>query len=87
MSAKNWFCCFKITFFHSCRRCSSGFRAFSREAALKLNIFDNYTYTMETLIQAGAKGLRIKSVPCEINPKLKKIPDYSRIFLNTFFVQ
>lgn len=58
----------------------SGFRAFSREAALKLNIFDNYTYTMETLIQAGAKGLRIKSVPCEINPKLRN----SRLFKNIF---
>lgn len=58
----------------------SGFRAFSREAALKLNIFDNYTYTMETLIQAGAKGLRIKSVPCEVNPKLRS----SRLFNNIF---
>lgn len=58
----------------------SGFRAFSREAALKLNIFDNYTYTMETLIQAGAKGLRIKSVPCEVNPKLRN----SRLFKNIF---
>lgn len=58
----------------------SGFRAFSREAALKLNVFDNYTYTMETLIQAGAKGLKIKSVPCEVNPKLRN----SRLFKNIF---
>lgn len=58
----------------------SGFRAFSREAALKLNIFDNYTYTMETLIQAGAKGLKIKSIPCEVNPKLRN----SRLFKNIF---
>lgn len=58
----------------------SGFRAFSREAALKLNVFDNYTYTMETLIQAGAKGLRIQSVPCEVNPKLRN----SRLFKNIF---
>ena len=36
----------------------SGFRAFSRQAAIKLNIFDNYTYTMETLLQANAKGLK-----------------------------
>ena len=35
---------------------------------------------METLIQAGAKGLRIKSVPCEINPKLRN----SRLFKNIF---
>ncbi len=58
----------------------SGFRAFSRDAAIKLNIFDNYTYTMETLIQAGAKGLKIKSVPCEVNPKLRN----SRLFKNIF---
>ena len=58
----------------------SGFRAFSREAALKINVFDNYTYTMETLIQAGAKGLRIKSVPCDVNPKLRN----SRLFKNIF---
>lgn len=50
----------------------SGFRAFSREAALKLNIFDNYTYTMETLVQAGAKGLRVISVPIRVNPQLRK---------------
>ena len=50
----------------------SGFRAFSHEAALKLNIFDNYTYTMETLIQAGAKGLRVISVPISVNPMLRK---------------
>ena len=50
----------------------SGFRAFSREAALKINIFDNYTYTMETLVQAGAKGMRIKSVPISVNPKLRE---------------
>lgn len=58
----------------------SGFRAFSREAAIKINVFDNYTYTMETLIQAGAKGLKIQSVPCEVNPKLRN----SRLFNNIF---
>ena len=50
----------------------SGFRAFSRESALKINVFDNYTYTMETLVQAGAKGLRVKSVPIRTNPKMRK---------------
>ena len=60
----------------------SGFRAFSKEAALKLNIFDNYTYTMETIIQASAKGLRIKSVPISVNETkrksklVKNIPSY-----------
>lgn len=58
----------------------SGFRAFSKEAALKLNVFDNYTYTMETLVQAGAKGLRVVSVPIEVNSKLRE----SRLVKNIF---
>lgn len=58
----------------------SGFRAFSKEAALKLNIFDNYTYTMETLIQAGAKGLRVASVPVGVNPQLRKSKLVKNIF-------
>lgn len=58
----------------------SGFRAFSKEAALKLNIFDNYTYTMETLLQAGAKGLRVASVPVGVNPQLRKSKLVKNIF-------
>lgn len=58
----------------------SGFRAFSRNAALQLNIFDNYTYTLETIIQAKAKGLLIKSVPINVNPEMRK----SRLFKNMF---
>ena len=58
----------------------SGFRAFSREAALKINIFDNYTYTMETLVQAGAKGMRVKSVPIAVNSKLRE----SKLVKNMF---
>lgn len=50
----------------------SGFRAFSKEAAIKLNVFDNYTYTMETIIQAGAKGLKIESIPIRVNDNLRK---------------
>lgn len=42
---------------------ASGFRAFSRQAALRLNLFGSYTYTMETLVQAGFKGIAIASVP------------------------
>lgn len=45
----------------------SGFRAFSREAALRLNVFDRYTYTLETIIQAGRKGIAIQSVPVRVN--------------------
>jgi glycosyltransferase involved in cell wall biosynthesis len=46
----------------------SGFRAYSREAALRLNVLTNYTYTLETIIQAGKKGLVVVSVPITVNP-------------------
>jgi len=42
---------------------TSGFRAFSREAAMKLNIVSDFSYTLETIIQAGEKGLVVKDVP------------------------
>ena len=58
----------------------SGFRAFSKEAAIKMNVFDNYTYTMETLIQAGAKGLKVVSVPVGVNPELRKSKLVKNIF-------
>lgn len=58
----------------------SGFRAFSRNAALQLNVFDNYTYTLETIIQAKAKGLVIESIEVGVNPELRK----SRLFTNMF---
>ncbi len=46
----------------------SGFRAYSREAALRLNILTDYSYTLETIIQAGKHGLTMVSVPIETNP-------------------
>ena len=58
----------------------SGFRAFSKQAAIKLNIFDNYTYTMETLIQAGAKNLRVVSVPIRVNQQTRKSKLVKNIF-------
>ncbi len=58
----------------------SGFRAFSKQAAIKLNVFDGYTYTMETLIQAGAKGLKVESVPIGTNPQLRKSKLVKNIF-------
>ncbi len=45
----------------------SGFRAIHREAALQLCVFGNYTYTLETLIQAGRKNLPVASVPVRVN--------------------
>ena len=58
----------------------SGFRAFSRSAALQINIFDNYTYTLETIIQARAKGLQLVCVPINVNPDLRK----SKLVRNMF---
>jgi len=49
----------------------SGFRAMSREAALRLNVFNEYTYTLETIIQAGQKGMAITSVPIRTNDYLR----------------
>jgi glycosyltransferase involved in cell wall biosynthesis len=51
---------------------ASGFRAFDREAAMKLHVYGRYTYTMETLIQAGAEGLKVMSVPIEVNPQTRE---------------
>jgi len=51
---------------------TSGFRAFSREAALRVVVHTGYTYTAETLIQAGKTGLSVAFVPIEINPKLRE---------------
>lgn len=50
---------------------TSGFRAISREAAMRLNIFDEYTYTLESIIQAGLKNMAIVSVPVRINGYLR----------------
>ncbi len=41
----------------------SGFRAFSRSAALRLRVYSSYTYTLETVIQAGRQGMRVATVP------------------------
>src|SRR4029079_990089 len=49
----------------------SGFRAISKEAALRLNVFNEYTYTLETIIQAGQKGMAITSVPIRTNGFLR----------------
>ena len=49
----------------------SGFRAISSEAALRLNVFNEYTYTLETIIQAGQRGLVITSVPIRTNGYLR----------------
>ena len=47
---------------------TSGFRAMTRETALKTNVLSNYSYTLETLIQAGNRNISVASVPVRTNP-------------------
>ena len=58
----------------------SGFRAYSREAAMRLNVTNEYTYTLETIIQAGRDRIPMESVPIRTNPELRK----SRLFSSMF---
>ena len=58
----------------------SGFRAFSREAALHMNVINEYTYTLETIIQAGHNRMTVLSVPVRTNPELRK----SRLFKSMY---
>jgi glycosyltransferase involved in cell wall biosynthesis len=55
---------------------ASGFRALTREAARRVNVFSRMTYTLETLIQAGSKDLRVASVPVRARPPERR----SRLF-------
>ncbi|MBD3384879.1 glycosyltransferase [candidate division KSB1 bacterium] len=55
---------------------TSGFRAFSRDAALQMNVLSKFTYTLETIIQAGKKNLAIVDIPVQTNEKLRE----SRLF-------
>ena len=55
---------------------TSGFRAYSRDAALQLNVVSDFTYTIETIISAGKKNLAIAHVPVKTNTKLRE----SRLF-------
>lgn len=58
----------------------SGFRAFSREAALHINVVNEYTYTLETIVQAGRNKMAITSVPIRTNGELRP----SRLFHSMF---
>ncbi len=63
---------------------TSGFRAYSREAALALNVVSDYTYTLETIIQAGKRGIALAHVPITTNEQtresrlIRSVPDYLR---------
>jgi glycosyltransferase involved in cell wall biosynthesis len=59
---------------------TSGFRAISREAAMDLNVISDFSYTLETLIQAGQKRFAVASVPIRTNEKLRE----SRLFKSMF---
>lgn len=54
----------------------SGFRAYSRDAAMHMNVINEYTYTLETIVQAGRNRMAITSVPIRTNPELRS----SRLF-------
>lgn len=58
----------------------SGFRAYSRDAAMRINVINDYTYTLETIVQAGRDKMAITSVPIRTNPELRK----SRLFHSMF---
>jgi len=68
---------------------TSGFRAFSREAALRLNLVSEFTYTLETIIQAGQRRMAVQSVPIRTNAKTRPsrlfrgIPQYIRRSVGT----
>ena len=59
---------------------ASGFRAYSRETCLRLNIYSSFSHCMETLIQAGNSGLKVRWVNIRVNPKTRK----SRLFTSIF---
>jgi len=67
----------------------SGFRAFRRQAAMQMNIVSPFSYTIETIIQAGKKHLAVTSVPIGTNPKtresrlFKSIPNFIERSLTT----
>ena len=55
---------------------TSGFRAYSKEAALQVNVVSQFTYTLETLIQAGRSDLAVSDIPIKVNPTTRP----SRLF-------
>lgn len=58
----------------------SGFRAYSKEAAMKMNVANEYTYTLETIVQAGRNKIAMSSVPIRTNDELRP----SRLFSSMF---
>lgn len=79
----------------SIRDAQSGFRAFSREAALRMHLTGRYTYVQETLMEAKYKGLKVEQMPIEFRPRpgesrlIRNLPSYAmragRIILSTYW--
>ncbi|WP_028046865.1 glycosyltransferase family 2 protein [Cellulomonas sp. URHE0023] len=63
---------------------ASGFRAYSRASLLRLNIVTDFSYTMETIIQAGHKRLRIESVPVVTNAETRESRLFKTIYHHMF---
>jgi glycosyltransferase involved in cell wall biosynthesis len=69
----------------------SGFRALSRETALRINVMTGYTYTLETIIQAGKRNLTVTHIPIHVNPitrdsrLIRSLPDYVARSMITIF--
>lgn len=70
---------------------TSGFRAYSREAALRMNVISRFTYTLETIIQAGKKNIALSHVRINTNGKLREsrlfssMPAYIKRSVSTIF--
>lgn len=62
------------------RDAASGFRAFSRDTCMRLQVYSRFSYCMETIIQAGTAGLKVASVDIRVNPKTRE----SRLFSNIY---
>lgn len=59
---------------------TSGFRAYNREAAMQINVVSQFTYTLETIIQAGKKNISITHIPVKTNEKMRE----SRLYRSTW---
>jgi glycosyltransferase involved in cell wall biosynthesis len=58
---------------------TSGFRAFSRDAAMQINVFNPFTYTLETIIQSGNRNLGVQTVTVRTNPPTRPSRLYSGV--------
>ncbi|MCR4335283.1 MAG: glycosyltransferase family 2 protein [archaeon] len=74
----SWICMRKIS------DGQTGFRAFSREAAAKINLFSNYTYTQESILQAVDKGISIKEIPVDFRKRHGESRLISNIWVYAF---